>query len=321
MSFQQVVHIPQVYCKDDLSNIPCWTAPFVGNPAAVPIYGSKLAALPKHMWCMGPDAPTAGCAIFEWKGKMILETNTYANLTYAKEELYNSELCASNIEHCVLYKQSPPSLLDTLIKMFMEPGFVDINNQLIPGQGALQGFLILIAFISVPTLLLPKPLLLNARHKASRPQGGRYNTLEEMPIVAGDEHSVASDAGHHGHGEEFDFGEEMVHQMIHTIECVRGPSSACAVHGRACASWLAHLVLFASDGVECCRYVLGCISNTASYLRLWALSLAHAQLSEVFWEKTVVEIGLESASPTMLFVTIFAWYAAGRAGKEATDVL
>jgi V-type H+-transporting ATPase subunit a len=27
----------------------------------------------------------------------------------------------------------------------------------------------------------------------------------------------------------------------------------------------------------------------------------------VFWEKTVVEIGLESASATMLFVTVSAW--------------
>lgn len=53
--------------------------------------------------------------------------------------------------------------------------------------------------------------------------------------------------------------------------------------------------------------MLGTISNTASYLRLWALSLAHGQLADVFIENTIMP-GLSAHSVFATFFGVWIGY-------------
>lgn len=156
------------------------------------------------------------------------------------------------IKWCTDYSRDPskaPSIIALFINLVGavdQPLYADGQTQLF-----VQKILAAIAVLSVPVMLLGKPLIM--QFKKSRKHSIHDTQKHSHDMDADEKASLMSHDAHvepkgQNHGDEHeDMSEAFIHQGIETIE-----------------------------------FVLGSVSNTASYLRIWALSLAHSQLAKVF---------------------------------------
>ncbi|XP_050297726.1 V-type proton ATPase 116 kDa subunit a 1 isoform X3 [Anthonomus grandis grandis] len=196
----------------------------------------------------------------------------YANRIDTDEEFIYGTRCA-------------PSILLLFIGMILnkDPVYEDRcqTGYLYAGQGIIQKLLLICALLCVPWMLLAKPLMIRRARKQAELRNVNHNQLHsatengdaEQPIHNNTSQTAVAQQGGGEHDDE-PMSEIYIHQGIHTIE-----------------------------------YVLGSISHTASYLRLWALSLAHAQLSEVLWQM-VLSKGLKVegwAGGVVLYLIFAAW--------------
>ncbi|KAF5289210.1 hypothetical protein FQR65_LT00098 [Abscondita terminalis] len=175
-----------------------------------------------------------------------------------------------------------PSILIMFINMVLFKSTVPAKGCvefMFEGQYELQMVLLVVGVVCIPVMLFGKPIYIICSKKKQRKlashqtNGDVHNNIEMQNDVSKPRKSSTVQGSHDDH-EDGGTGELLITQAIHTIE-----------------------------------YVLSSVSHTASYLRLWALSLAHAQLSEVLWNM-ILHMGLAMpgyVGAAVLFFLFAAW--------------
>ena len=214
-----------------------------------------------------------------------------------------------------------PPIIGYMIDMFLKFGSITgdaiIHSETL--NEALHVFLLFTSLLCIPTMLLVKPYIM---YKEMQNHGNgqeyemkeiqarkknRYHRFEEdddpqieMPQEENKEFDDIKENKRGKLEEEYPTTDELKERLHNSLSDIieedNHQISEIAIH----------------QLIETIEFVLGTVSNTASYLRLWALSLAHSQLAAVFFEK-IIEGPLESNSAIGLFV-LFPLFATATFG-------
>merc|ERR1719238_1952205 len=207
---------------------------------------------------------------------------SFSNATYEKSVVDLSCVCLPQLiflimffgymDWMIIYKWTNPGNAPSIINTMIAMG---LQQPLRPEQELFAGQS---NFHSLNMLILGicVPWMLIPKPAALWYQHRQETRYHRVPDRDDEDRALFDDGKNHASEHaQFDFSEIVIHQVIETIE-----------------------------------FVLGSISHTASYLRLWALSLAHQQLSLVFFQKTIL-VAMTASFPmgaVYMYLAFAMWF-------------
>ncbi len=212
-------------------------------------------------------------------------------------------------------RQNAPSIISNMMSIFLKLGKLaglpligddeKIENRYL--QEWLNLGVLGLALLLIPIMLLVKPLVQKCRIDAKK-NYHTQNILHEKLI------SIKRSENSNPYGDDMNinninpsrasfysgFNNDPQNLLQHENEGHINQKESEPDHEHSFSEIFIHQV------IETIEFVLGTVSNTASYLRLWALSLAHSELAKTLFK--VIKIGLSIESLYISIPVLFVGY-------------